>query len=451
MKRNVTAMHVGIALMLAAGLALPSAAEASIWKKIKKTATKTTSTVSHAVESGAKDAASAVKDTAKKVEEEVPAVGERVHDTGVALGKQVKKDGDKVTYELKKDGQLVGHVVVQGGKVVATETVEAGKVVASEAESGGKYLVDGGKIVGQEVVFNGKVIGKTIIKDGEVVGQAVIEGGEYVVKEGMIVLKEISNLVCKGLISAVRDGKHLGTILPEFSSVSGKLNSRTSSKRTEISGKQNALLTTISNEIKPLEQHVPELKRIAGLMKSNASKMRDLFSSDTLCNSSAKDLESKLLALGLQPNLSGTKSAGLGGFFIREAHAASKEFYMAYNLNGSIAAGGGLQTALSIVTNYKGNTGVFISVGPQIVTNISGGGSVGMQFFPKVDLGDFSGWGWGIGVSGGPPSKIVGAGLDVAFDDSFKKFQGFGISGGVGLGAIPADVGVSGSYAWKLK
>jgi hypothetical protein len=66
-------------------------------------------------------------------------------------------------------------------------------------------------------------------------------------------------------------------------------------------------------------------------------------------------------------------------------------------------------------------------------------------------LDDFKGWGWGVGVSGGPPSKIVSGGVDVAFDEELKKFQGFGISGAIGLGVIPGDISVSADHAWKLK
>ena len=81
--------------------------------------------------------------------------------------------------------------------------------------------------------------------------------------------------------------------------------------------------------------------------------------------------------------------------------------------------------------------------------NASLGDSVGVQFYPKVTLDSFEGWGFGFGVAAGPPSLIFSGGADVAFTDRGVPV-GIGISGGIGLGVLPVDVGVSATHAWQL-
>ena len=442
--RNIVATVLVAGVASALGMTIPTTAAAGIWDSVKSTASSVASTAS--------SGASAV---AGKVESAVPAVGDTVHDAGVELGKVVKTEGDKATTELKKNGKVVGNVVVQGGKIVATQTLTAGKAVLTEAETGPKYLVNGSKIVGQEAWHNGKVVGTTLINQGKVVGHTVVAGGEYVVKEGKIALNFISANACKALVGGISDIRKVGAVLPDFSSVVSTLNKRSGLKNAELKASQAAapVLNKISAEVGKVADTMPELKRIAGLIKSS-SKVAELFTANSLCDSTPQQLQAKLVALGLKPNLDKKYAAEDDGFFISEARAASGHFFMAYSLNASVASVYGLQTALSIVTDYRNNTGLFYTVGPQIVTNKVVGAGIGVQFFPVVEFADFPGWGFGVAVAGDIPKGKFdkgGLGLDFSFDQTFTKFQGVGMGSGAGEGKLPADVGVSATYSWKLK
>lgn len=246
----------------------------------------------------------------------------------------------------------------------------------------------------------------------------------------------LKETVCKGLMSALNSGK-----LPKsFLEVAKTSKSKTRSK--SVNNQQ--LLDQIARDITPHKGKIPEIKRIYSVMNSKKNQVKALFDPATFCSPST--LNRKLIALNLKPNF---KSASNSFSFFRTANASTDHFYMAYTLTGSVAVGLGLQVGYTIVTDYRGNAGSYIFLGPQLITNATGGASVGVQFFPKVNLSDFEGWGFGVGVSGGPPSKIVSAGVDVAFSEKFK-FQGFGISGGIGLGYIPGDIGIAATHSWKM-
>ena len=232
---------------------------------------------------------------------------------------------------------------------------------------------------------------------------------------------------CKALVTALNKGE----LPPALKSISDVLKSKSRKKSKTNLGN---LLNGIGNDMRPYQSKVAEIKRIHQQMKNQKAQVMSLFSPDVFC--SATKARAKLTALNLKPS------------FMK---ASSKEdhFYMAYSLSFSLAAVGGLQGGYVLATDYHGHTGAYVYLGPQVVSNASISDAIGVQFFPKVQLADFDGWGYDIGVSGGPPSKIVGAGADVAFDNKFK-FQGFGVSGSIGLGAIPGDVGISATHAWKM-
>src|SRR5204862_2726830 len=120
----------------------------------------------------------------------------------------------------------------------------------------------------------------------------------------------------------------------------------------------------VTKQIKPLEDVMAEVDRLGALMNSKRNDVMGLFSASTLCDSSPAQLEAKLNSLGLKPKLPKRGFAASDGFFlkpgffIKEAQAAN-DFFMAYYLAGAGAAGGGVTTSLSVVTNYKGSTGAF--------------------------------------------------------------------------------------------
>jgi hypothetical protein len=230
--------------------------------------------------------------------------------------------------------------------------------------------------------------------------------------------------ICKSLLTSLNAGK-----LPEaMGAMGGDLKNKTSARKGGTNNQ--ALIAQIQSTMKPYEAHIVEAKRLFDVMEKNKVQVMGLFAPETFCNPGA--LRAKLDSLNLQPSF--PKSGG--------------NFFMSYNADVAAGAGVGFQVGYSAVTDYKGNTGGYVTFGPQIVTNVTGGGAVGVQFFPSVTLASFEGWGFGVGVSGGP-FKIVSGGADVAFDEQFK-FQGFGISAGVGLGLSPVDASIAATHSWKV-
>jgi len=112
------------------------------------------------------------------------------------------------------------------------------------------------------------------------------------------------------------------------------------------------------------------------------------------------------------------------------------QFHIACTLNAAAAAVLGFQTGLAGLTDYEGAVGVYVGLWPALVSNVSLGDSIGVQFYRKVTFDRFEGWGLGFGVSGGPPTKIFSGGVDVAFNEGIAP-KGLGISGAIGLGVLP--------------
>lgn len=256
--------------------------------------------------------------------------------------------------------------------------------------------------------------------------------------------------VCVATINAVRAGKSVAG----FADVFNASKSRTSTQRNryQSESERNRLLDQIARDIDGHRHVLPEMKRVMAVMQAKRPALEALFSPNSFCTLSTAQMNQRLAALGLQPNFPARKAGLLpDGLFIRPAHAAAGEhFFMGYQIALSGAIGIGAQVSLIFVTDFRGSGGRFLSVGPQLVTNKTISISpIGVQFFPKVGIDSFTGWGFGIGVSGGPPAKIVGVGADVSFDDRMR-FQGFGINGSIGVGAIPGDVGISAVHAWKM-
>ncbi len=185
--------------------------------------------------------------------------------------------------------------------------------------------------------------------------------------------------------------------------------------------------------VEPLKPIVPELQRIY----TEVEKTKDLFKPETLCSPARLQARLKQLSAKLEPVVKSFLPTYSG------------KFHMAYTLNASVAAGPGIAAGYALATDYDGGVGVYVYLGPAIVFNASLGDSVGVQFYPKVTLESFEGWGFGFGVSAGPPTKVFSGGADVAFTDRGVPV-GIGISGGIGLGALPVDVDVSATHAWKL-
>ncbi|MBL8323430.1 MAG: hypothetical protein JNJ89_00575 [Rubrivivax sp.] len=254
--------------------------------------------------------------------------------------------------------------------------------------------------------------------------------------------------ICKATVGAVGAGKAVAGLFDAARATQ----ERTEAQRNRLrQGPQSSpLLQQVAQALAPHTRMVPELQRVTSLLQSQRGPIAALFTPETFCTLPRAEFDRRLQALGAMPNLPRRTSSAVD-WFVRPAHAADDaHFYLGYQVAFSAAAVIGVDVSLLWVTDFRGNGGRYLAVGPQLVTNATIGVTpIGLQFFPKVDLASFTGWGFGGAISGGPPSKVVSAGLDVSFDDKFV-FQGFGLSAGIGLGAIPGDLAVSAVHAWKL-
>jgi hypothetical protein len=150
-------------------------------------------------------------------------------------------------------------------------------------------------------------------------------------------------------------------------------------------------------------------------------------------------MDRKLIQAGLAPQFAVVRGRGAD-----DAH-----FYMGYQITLGGGVGVGAQAGLMGVTDFRGNGGKYWFIGPQGILNATVGITAEVVFFPKVSLNSFNGWGSGVGLSGGPPSKVVSGAVDVMLDETVKLFQGFGFGPGVGVGFSPVDGAFSYTHSWK--
>lgn len=256
--------------------------------------------------------------------------------------------------------------------------------------------------------------------------------------------------VCIATLTALKAGRSLAAIAKAFD----ESKARTNALRSRIAAERNRLMDMAARQIAENAHVVPELKRITAVMQTKRRELEALFSPNNFCTLSTAQINQRLAALGLAPHFPARKAGLLpDGLFINAAHAApGEQFFMGYQVSAALGAGIGAQWSLLFVTDFRGSGGKFMSVGPEVVLNVSGGVSpIGVEFYPKVDFGSFAGWGFDFAISAGPPTKIVSAGVDVSVDDHFRGVQGFGINGAVGAGWSPVDISGAAAYGWKME
>ena len=271
--------------------------------------------------------------------------------------------------------------------------------------------------------------------------EAAKAAGEFVLKLGAI-------LKCEATVNAIKSGQKIPGIEQfgsAMKSAAGAMAGRYQDKKAK-----DALMDSLKKYTEHYKHLFPELKRVAATMQKNARQVRSIFfDPKIMCGESIAKKSQRLAALGLRPNFQQRKAGLLDGLFAGEAHAAPR-FYMSYQFAVGAGAGpAGTQAALTLATDYAGHGGTFATTGWQTVFGASGGANMSVHFYPAVDLGNFTGWGWELSVTGGPPTKVVSGGLEFIFDNKFR-FQGMGPTVGVGLGALPVDVAVTNSHSWKL-
>lgn len=246
---------------------------------------------------------------------------------------------------------------------------------------------------------------------------------------------------CKVTVAAMKAGNGAADFMKKLAPTAKHRRDSAQQRFRNDANYRNQLLSQITNRLQAYKEKVPELKRIAQTMNhpQNRAKLEAIFSTDSFCTDSVAEMERKIIAAGLAPQFAMVRSRG----------TSDPHFYMGYQITLGGGAGAGLQVGLMGVTDFKGSGGKYWFIGPQGITNLAGGLTAEVVFYPKVSLSSFDGWGAGVGLSAGPPSKIVSGAVDVMLDETVKQFQGFGFGPGAGLGVSPVDGAFSYTHSWK--
>ncbi len=270
--------------------------------------------------------------------------------------------------------------------------------------------------------------------------------------------------ICLTAVRIIKAGKAVGKLADHAKKVIPNLDGLTkagadaiSAVSKQFSSKKNKDVF-VQSMVKQVEPFASTLKEIEAIGKKAASKVKGLintFSREKFCTMSEADRKKEITKLNMKAEQT-FKKAGLDrnfldGLFIKSAHAAASgsHFYMTYGISVAANAVIGGGATFTLATDYRGNVGAFIGIGPSLQSNVAAGASFDIGFYPKTDLDGFSGWGHSFALAGGP-FKIVSAGVSVAVSEDFKELQGFGVSVGAGAGILPADFTYGAAHDWKL-
>lgn len=268
---------------------------------------------------------------------------------------------------------------------------------------------------------------------------------------GKCVRQDQQASLCSGLVTAMRNGR---TPIPGFDAVLPKTRERQQAQQKRLADPvfRTDLLNRAAAFVQPHVMHLPEMRRIAAFLNAPANRaaLESVFSPENFCSDSIADMDRKLARLGLIPSFVKNRprpvSTAAESFSVAQGDT---HFYVGYQLTGALSLIGGVQGGLMGVTNFAGSGAKYYFFGPQVESNVSVGLTLQVIFFPAVKLKEFDGWGFGVGVSGGPPPKIVAASVDLVADENLSTIQGFGVGLGVGLGALPGDIAVSATHSWS--
>lgn len=437
------------------------------------------------------------KPTKAVAEQAMHRVGSRLFDKAVGLGKQHKIDGKTLT-EVVRKGKAVGYVMIENNKVEYEVAMKAGKIISTLPVNGPKMIVKGTNIVGREVVIAGEVIGTETVKAGKIVGHSVVAGGQYVVnKAGDIVMKFLSQASCETLVGIVTGASAASSALGKVQKVADKakdklgyfgflfpgmaavmLQDMATEQATALT-KQNSQLGK-AMKLKSLDTFIDknmalvmEIQNAEKILKKKSKKVAKLFTPKNFCSRSPEQLDKKLMALKLFPDMNAMpnlklKKSGLfdGGVFIKEAAAANdKTFWWGTSMSLAAAKGLGATVTLSIFKESRGASHAFISVGPYVVSNIEGEVSTSISFFPAVDKESFEGWGSSWNASADLGGKEVDATFDVEvsgldmeafFKHQYKnmfedvRFEGVSFGLAKGFDRVKGDIGLTHDYTFKV-
>ncbi|MDH3503810.1 MAG: hypothetical protein OEZ41_04000 [Nitrospirota bacterium] len=246
---------------------------------------------------------------------------------------------------------------------------------------------------------------------------------------------------CKATVGAMKAGKAVAGFMQQVLPTAKQRRDSAQNQFKNDANYRNQLLSQITNRLQAYQDKVPELKHIALAMNNpqNRGKLDAIFGTDNFCTDSIATMDQKLIQAGLSPQFAVVRGRG----------ADDSHFYMGYQISFGGGVGIGAQVGLMGVTDFRGNGGKYWFIGPQGITNAAVGLTAEVAFFPNVPLSSFDDWGAGVGLSAGPPSKVVSGAVDVMLDETVKQFQGFGFGPGVGFGVSPVDGAFSYTHSWK--
>jgi hypothetical protein len=263
---------------------------------------------------------------------------------------------------------------------------------------------------------------------------------ELGLKAKQVAERQAKILTCKATVGAMKAGKAAGTFMQKLVPTAQNNQKSMKDKLTKDLAFRESISQKIAQGVHANQYVIPELKRIQAWMNNpaNKAKLEAIFSTGNFCEDSIATMEAKIKQLGIAPNFALIQSRG----------GETPHFYMGYQVTFDAGLGLGVLGGLYGVTDFKGNGGKYWFLGAQGGIIAGGGGAAQVTFFPKVDLASFDGPGWGVGGSLGTVGTFN---ADVIFDETFKKFQGFGVGGGAGAGPAKmfGDIAVSWDWSWK--
>jgi len=229
--------------------------------------------------------------------------------------------------------------------------------------------------------------------------------------------------VCRATLGALRAGK----LPPGLAQYGDEAKARSNRLGKAL------VMERVGPFVNPLAPHGPAIAKVASEVQKAKSTVMAMFAPETLCAPDALQRKLRELEGLLKPVLANYQG----------------HFHMAYTLTASLGAVVGLQAGYVVATDYRGKVGVYVAIGPQVISNVSLGDSIGVQFYPAVTLDAFEGWGFGVSAAGGPPTQVFSGGWDAAFSDTGWP-QGIGANAGIGLGVLPADIAISATYGLRM-
>lgn len=206
-----------------------------------------------------------------------------------------------------------------------------------------------------------------------------------------------------------------------------------------------------------------EVMRLQGAVKAAGRNLDNvLLDSRLVCEGTPAQIDHRLAALGLRPNL---KTGSTGDWFIGSAQAATKQVFLTVSVSGGITSpqGLGYSAGYTLVTNFAGTGGFYATMGPAASTSKGASLGFGVMVFPHNEIGDFGlaaipGAQISIGAGdkiktffekAGKISKVFPDSLDVAFDPTFQTWPGIGLTKGVG-GEGSKVIDITGSVSWSF-